>query len=122
MRPSSGNGDADALLCDGVKRGDDAVGEILESCVPEPVLAFRFKAGRAPHINVGETRGRRALWKEMSNDLSNHGKRHLVAYDSAATVGAAVKGRSSSGSIARELQRTGPYLLATDSVEGALWC
>ena len=67
-------------------------------------------------------RGGRALCKEMRNDLSNHGKRHLVAYDSAATVGAVVKGRPSSGSIGRELQRTGTYLLTTDSVEGALWC
>ena len=55
------------------------------------------------------------------NSTINHGKRHLVAYDSAGTVEAAVKGRSSR-SISRELQRAGTYILATDSVEGALWC
>ena len=32
-----------------------------------------------------------------------------------------MKGRSSSGSIVRELQRTGVYMLATERVEGALW-
>ena len=122
IRPSAGSGDGDALLCSGVQRGDDAVGELLESCVPEPVLAFRFNAGRAPHINVGEARARRALWKQMSTDLSNHQKRHLVAYDSAVTVGASVKGRSPSGSMIRELQLTGVYILAMDCVEGALWC
>ena len=93
----------------------------LEGCVSKSMLAFRFKAGRAPHINVGEARARRALWKEMSTDLANHSKRHLVAYDSAVTVGAAVKGHSSSGSIARELQRTGVYILAMDCAEGAPW-
>ena len=122
IRPSAGSGDGDALLCSGVQRGDDAVGELLESCVPESVLAFRFNAGRAPHINVGEARARRALWKQMSTDLSNHQKRHLVAYDSSVTVGASVKGRSPSGSMIRELQLTGVYILAMDCVEGALWC
>ena len=56
----------------------------------------------------------------MSTDLANHNR--SFAYDSAVTVGAAVKGRSSSGSIARELHSTGVYLLAMDGVEGALWC
>ena len=32
-----------------------------------------------------------------------------------------MKGRSSSGSIIRELQRPGVYMLATDSIEGAPW-
>ena len=73
-------------------------------------------------VHVGEARARRALWKEMSTDLVNHSKCHLVAYDGAVTVGAAVKGRSSSGSISRALQRTGVYLLAMDCAEGALWC
>ena len=97
------------------------MGEILEGCVPLSGLAFRFQAGRAPHIDVGEAHARRALWKEMSTDLSNHSRRHLVAFDSSVTIGAAVKGRSSSGSIARELQRTGVYILTMDSAEGALW-
>ena len=37
IRPSSGNRDGNALLCSGVQRGDDAVGEILEGCAPEQV-------------------------------------------------------------------------------------
>ena len=119
VRPSNVD---DRLHAKGVRKGDDAVGELLEGCPARPVLAFQFPAGRGPHINIGEARARRALWRHLAADPAEHGKRHLVAYDSAVTVGASVKGRSSSSSLMRELQITAAHLLAIDGQEGALWC
>ena len=119
VRP--GNVD-DRINARGVRRSDDAVGELLEGCPAKPVLAFQFPAGRGPHINIGESRARRALWRHLAADPAEHGKRHLVAYDSAVTVGASVKGRSPSGCLMRELQITAAHILAIDCQEGALWC
>ena len=55
VRP--GNVD-DRLHAKGVRKGDDAVGELLEGCPARPVLAFQFPTGRGPHINIGEARAR----------------------------------------------------------------
>ena len=85
------------------------------------MLRFSFGNKRPPHINVGEMRSRRALWRTLAQDPRAHGRRHLVVYDSSATVGAGNKGRSPKAGMLREGRLTYPYILAADCVEGTLW-
>ena len=88
-------------------------------------LEMRWSRRGAPgHINVGELRSRRALWRSIAGRPSDHGHRHAVVYDSAVTLGAGSRGRSTTGSpgVTRELRLTYPYILASDAEEGALWC
>ena len=85
------------------------------------MLRFTFGNKRPPHINVGEMRSRRALWRLLAQDPRTHCQRHLVAYDSSATVGASNKGRSPKTDMLRESRLTYPYLLAADCTEGTLW-
>ena len=75
-------------------RCDSAIDELLESLPAREMLRFAFGNKRPPHINVGEMRGRRTLWRVLAQDPLVHCRRHLVAYDSSATVGASNKGRS----------------------------
>ena len=105
----------------GNRRGDSAVGEILEGLPAREMLRFTFGNQRPPHINVGEMRSRRALWRMLAQRPSAHGRRHLVAYDSGVTIGAGNKGRSPSASLLREERLTYPHILAADCVEGTLW-
>ena len=105
----------------GNTRGDSVVSEIVEGLPTRERLRFRFGPRRPPHINVGECRARRALWRDLAARPEAHGHRHLVVYDSSATVGAAAKGRSKKGML-RELQLTYPHIIATGCAEGALWC
>ena len=105
----------------GNARGDSAIGELLEGLPVREISRFSFGNKRPPHINVGEMRSRRALWRSLAQDPAAHGRRHLVAYDSAVTVGASNKGRSPSASLLREERLCYPHLLAADCVEGTLW-
>jgi len=107
----------------GTSRGDDAVGEILESAPARPFLAYEYPrtTAKQPHINVGEARARRAVWSKLSTNVQEHATRRIIVLDSAVVVGAATKGRSSAGALARELQRTNALVLAMDCVEGILW-
>ena len=105
----------------GNTRGDSATGELLESLPAREMLRFAFGNKRPPHINVGEMRSRRALWRTLAQDPRAHCRRHLVAYDSSATVGASNKGRSPKTGMLREARLTYPYLFAADCTEGTLW-
>ena len=95
--------------------------ELLESLPASEMLRFAFGNKRSPHINVGEMRSRRALWRFLAQDPRAHCRRHLVVYDSSATVGASNKGRSLKTGMLREARLTYPYLLAADCTEGTLW-
>ena len=83
---------------------------------------FRGAERKARNINAGEIRGRKALWRDIASNTAEHRRRHLVVYDSAATVGAASKGRSPAFAMMKELRLTYPHILAADCAEGALWC
>ena len=87
-------------------------------------LQFVFRGAEriAPNINAGEARGRKAFWRDIANNAAEHSRRHLVVYDSAATVGAASRGRSPALAMMKELRLTYPNILAADCAEGALWC
>ena len=63
----------------GNTRGGSATGELLESLLAREMLRFAFGKKRPPHINVGEMRSRRALWRTLAQDLRAHCRRHLVA-------------------------------------------
>ena len=67
---------------------------------------FRGAERKARNINTGEIRGRTALWRDIANSATEHRRRHLVVYDSAATVGAASKGRSPAAAMMKELRQT----------------
>ena len=118
---SGGRTNCAVIGAPGNTRGDSAVGEILESLPVREIHRFDFGHRRPPHINVGEMRSRRALWRSLAQSVRNHGRRHLVAYDSATTIGAGNKGRSPSSSLLREERFAYPYILAADCVEGTLW-
>ena len=66
-------------------------------------------------------RSRRACWANLAGRVSEHRKRHLIAYDSAVSIGAATKGRSPSAELLKECRLAYPFILAADAVEGALW-
>ena len=59
----------------------------MESLPAREMLRFAFGNKRPPHINVGEMRSRRALWRTLAQDPRAHGRRHLGGYESSATVG-----------------------------------
>ena len=108
----------------GFRRGDSAVGELLEADRPRVRIEMRWsRTGHPGHIHVAEARSRRALWREASHRVDTFGQRHLCVYDSSVVAGVASRGRSSAVTkgISRELRLTYPYLLATDCVEGPLW-
>ena len=108
----------------GFRRGDSAVGELLEADRPRVRIEMRWsRMGHPGHIHVAEARSRRALWREASHRIETFGQRHLCVYDSSVVVGAASRGRSSAVTkgIQRELRLTYPYILATDCAEGPLW-
>ena len=104
------------------RKGDSFVGEIVEGLPMRTRLQFIFRGAdrKARNINAGEARGRKALWRDIANNAAEHGRRHLVVYDSAATVGAASKGRSPALAMMKELRRTYPNILPADCAEGAL--
>ena len=81
---------SDRLSADGVRRGYDAVGELINDCPAHNVLAFKFRRSHEPHINVGGPR--RALRRRLSADAYKHATRHLVGCGSLVTKGAAVDG------------------------------
>ena len=83
---------------------------------------FRGADRKTRNINAGEIRGRKALWRDIASTATDHRRRHLVVYDSAATVGAANKGRSPAFAMMKELRLTYPHILAADCAEGALRC
>ena len=118
---SGGRANSSRLGAPGNTRGDSAVGELLEGLPATELFRFHFGHKRPPHINVGEMRSRRALWRMLAQTPSAHGRRHLVAYDSSVTIGASNKGRSPSSGLMREARLTYPHLLAADVVEGAIW-
>ena len=116
-----GPGRYDALdKAAGLRRGDAFVGEILEGCAARKRLQFRYRRAVAS-INLGEARARRALWRTLSAAATEHGQRHLVAYDSRVVLAAAARGRARGWQLLREFRLTYPHLLASDSAEGALW-
>ena len=52
----------------GFRRGDSAVGELLEADRPRVRMDMRWsRKGHPGHINVAEARARRALWREADN-------------------------------------------------------
>ena len=65
----------------GLRRGESFVGEILKGCATRIRLQFRYGRAAAT-INLGEARARRAMWRTIAADAAEHGRRHLVAYDS----------------------------------------
>ena len=115
---------AAALGTPGNRKGDSFVGEIIEGLPMRTRLQFIFRGAerKARNINAGEIRGRKALWRDIASNTAEHRRRHLVVYDSAATVGAASKGRSPAFAMMKELRLTYPHILAADCAEGALWC
>ena len=92
----------------------------MEGCAARKRLQFRYRRAVAS-INLGEARARRALWRTLSAAATEHGQRHLVAYDSRVVLAAAARGRARGWQVLRELRLTYPHLLASDSAEGALW-
>ena len=115
---------AAALGTPGNRKGDSFVGEIVEGLPMRTRLQFIFRGAerKARNINAGEIRGRKALWRDIANNATEHRRRHLVVYDSASTVGASSKGRSPAIAMMKELRLTYPLILAADCAEGALWC
>ena len=114
-----------AVNAPGNRRGDSFVGEMCEGIPMKRRLEMRWsRRGHPGHINVAEARSRRALWRSIAGRVSEHRRRHLVVYDSAVVVGAASRGRASSGAkgLSRELRLTYPHILACDAEEGCLWC
>ena len=115
---------AAALGTPGNRKSDSFVGEIVEGLPMRTRLQFIFRGAerKAHNINTGEIRGRTALWRDIANSATEHRRRHLVVYDSAATVGGTSKGRSPAAAMMKELRQTYPLILAADCAEGALWC
>jgi len=100
-------------------RGGAVFGEFVEGLPAHDVVRFQF--ADKPHINVGELRARRALLRWLANDVNQHGRRHVIVYDSMVAIGAAARGRSPSPALLAELRRTYPHQLAANIQEGALW-
>jgi len=101
-------------------RGDSFVGELLEGSAVTELLKFRYR-GPAVSINVGEARARRALWRTLAADATNHSRRHLIAYDSRVVLAVAAKGRADGDRLLKELRLTYPHLIGSDADEGGLW-
>ena len=83
--------------------------------VARELWRHRIRAGtRAAALGTPgnrKARGRKALWRDIANNAAEH---------SAATVGAASKGRSPALAMMKELRRTYPNILPADCAEGAL--
>ena len=118
---SGGRTNCAVIGAPGNTRGDSAIGELLQGLPAREMFRFTFGNKRPPHINVGEMRSRRALWRTLAQNPTAHHRRHLVAYDSSSTVGASNKGRLPKAGILREARLTYPHILAADCVEGTLW-
>ena len=97
--------------------------ELLEGQASRELFRTKFPPARAPHINTGELRARRTLWRLRARQVALHGTRQLVAYDSRCALYVAAKGRSAriARGLRRELRLTYPYIVGTDCAEGLLW-
>ena len=84
----------------------------LRRCDFRHVLSVRAK--RIEHSGVLELNGALLLLRWLSRVPRHHGKRLFILLDAKAVLGALQKGRSSSRSLGRLLQRVSAYVLACD--------
>ncbi|CAE7765217.1 unnamed protein product [Symbiodinium sp. CCMP2592] len=94
------------------------IGELCKS-LPFSEL-FRYRFVKPGHINVNEARVFKSWLKSVAR--SSQGIRATAILDSRVTIGAAAKGRSSSGAISRVLQGSLGYVLGSGIYYSLLHC
>ncbi len=91
----------------------------LRRCDFSHILSVR--ARREEHSGVLELNAALLLYKWLARAPRHHGKRVLTLLDAKAIIGGIQKGRSSSRSLGRLLQRLGAYLLACNFLPRLLY-